>query len=226
MFSFGKREIEVVQEYTYLGIKLTASESFTLAQKLLSEKALRALFKIRRHLNISNISVKLAPKLFDTMVFPILAYGSEVWVQKFQSSEKVGFYRVIKRQFFESKDIDILKNTRLRKDYVKLKLSNHSLHIETGRYCRTFIDRSDRICKYCTSNAVEDEWYFLFSCDFYQEFRDIYFTKLKRLLPETPPLDKNKLLEAIFLLQARKIVILTAKFINNCFSKRRQLPPQ
>ena len=74
MFSFGKREIEVVQEYTYLGIKLTASRSFTLAQKLLSEKALRALFKIRRHLNIANISVKLA-----TMVFLILAYGSEVW---------------------------------------------------------------------------------------------------------------------------------------------------
>ena len=44
------------------------------------------------------------------------------WV--FQSSEKLGFYRVIKRQsVFESRDIDILKNTRLRKDYVKLKLT-------------------------------------------------------------------------------------------------------
>ena len=65
-----------MQEYTYLGVKLTASGSFTLAQKRLSEKALRAFFKNHRHLSISKISVKLATKLFDTMVFPILAYGT------------------------------------------------------------------------------------------------------------------------------------------------------
>ena len=50
-------------------------------------------------------------------------------------------------------------------------------------------------------------------------------TKLRRLLPEPPPSDKNKLLEAIFLSQYGKVVIHTAKFINHCFTKRRQQPP-
>ena len=54
------------------------------------------------------------------------------WVHKFQSSEKLGFYRVIRRHFFESRDIDIHKNTRLRK-------YNNSLHVETGRYCRPYV---------------------------------------------------------------------------------------
>ena len=114
-------------------------------------------------------------KLFIDMKVACLNY----WVHKFQSSEKLGFYRVKKRQLFESRDIDMLKNTRLTKNYVKLKLSNHSLHVETGRYCRPYINRSDRICQYCIFKAVKDEWHFLFSCDFYQEFRDTYFTKLK-----------------------------------------------
>ena len=40
------KEIEIVEEYTYLGITITAPGSFSVAQKTLSDKSMNALFKI------------------------------------------------------------------------------------------------------------------------------------------------------------------------------------
>ncbi|CAG2234083.1 MLH1 [Mytilus edulis] len=42
------------------------------------EKDRKALFKIKKSLSLNN-SCRLLEKLFDTMVLPILLYGSEVW---------------------------------------------------------------------------------------------------------------------------------------------------
>ena len=78
-FSFKGNEIEIVQEYTYLGIKITASGSFTVAQNLLAEKAINALFKIRKQINFSGLPFSSAQKIFETAIEPILTYGSEVW---------------------------------------------------------------------------------------------------------------------------------------------------
>jgi hypothetical protein len=42
----------------------------------------------------------------------------------------------------------------------KLKLSAHSLAIETGRYCKPTIPANERFCKAC-KDKVEDEHHFL-----------------------------------------------------------------
>ena len=44
-FSINNYPLEIVQEYTYLGVKLTTSGSFNLCQKTLAEKGLNALYK-------------------------------------------------------------------------------------------------------------------------------------------------------------------------------------
>ena len=41
--------------------------------------------------------------------------------------------------------------------------------IEEGRYRN--IDRMDRICQYCNTNLVEDEYHFLLVCPAYREIR-------------------------------------------------------
>jgi hypothetical protein len=78
-FTLDNKTIEIVQEYCYLGIKLNSNGKFTLAMKQLGEKALHALYSIRRHLNLHNLNPKLAIKIFDTIISPILLYNSEVW---------------------------------------------------------------------------------------------------------------------------------------------------
>ena len=49
-FTLDNKTIEIVQDYCYLGIKrLNSNGKFTLAMKQLGEKALHALYSIRRH---------------------------------------------------------------------------------------------------------------------------------------------------------------------------------
>ena len=48
-------------------------------------------------------------------------------------------------------------------------MSAHSLEIETGRYNATPLDQ--RICKFCTSPHVENEYHFLLVCPVYTYLR-------------------------------------------------------
>ena len=60
----------------------------------------------------------------------------------------------------------------------KLRISNHQLEIEAGRYKKKEIDQ--RLCKICNGNGcVEDEFHFLMTCKAYQAERNDFFTKLK-----------------------------------------------
>ena len=51
-------------------------------------------------------------------------------------------------------------NTRHRIALTKLRLSNHKLAIETGRYSRPFKKPEERICPICKIE-MEDEYHFL-----------------------------------------------------------------
>ena len=78
-FFLGDNCTEIVNEYTYLGLKLTANNKFTMATKQLSEKTQHALFKIRKNINSNRLNPKVAMKIFDGIVSPILLYNSEIW---------------------------------------------------------------------------------------------------------------------------------------------------
>ena len=73
IFNMDKQTIEIVQNYTYLGTSISSLGNFSLALDQLKEKALHALFNLRKHTNISKLSPSLANKIFDTMISP------EVW---------------------------------------------------------------------------------------------------------------------------------------------------
>ena len=78
-FSINNQSIEVVQEYTYLGVKITTSGNFHLCQKTLAEKVLNALYKIYKHIDFFQLSLRSANKIFETAIVPILTYGAEIW---------------------------------------------------------------------------------------------------------------------------------------------------
>ena len=78
-FHIDNEIIEIVQNYTYLGTALISSTgNFSVALDKLKEKALYALFSLRKHTNISKLSPLLANKIFDMMISPILTYNSEI----------------------------------------------------------------------------------------------------------------------------------------------------
>ena len=79
IFNIDKQTIEIVQNHTYLGTLISSTGNFKLALDQLKEKALHALFSLRKHTNIRKLSPSLANKIFDTMISPILTYNSEIW---------------------------------------------------------------------------------------------------------------------------------------------------
>ena len=51
-----------------------------------------------------------------------------------------------------------------------MRISDHFLEIEKGRYKR--MKRENRICQYCHTNDIEDEFHFFFKCPKYKSIRD------------------------------------------------------
>ena len=72
-----------------------------------------------------------------------------------------------------------IKNTRHRIALTKLRLSNHKLAIETGRYSRPFKKPAERTCPICKIE-MEDEYHFLNICPAYQEKRSSLLDYLKK----------------------------------------------
>ena len=79
-FTINEKVLENVKEFKYLGITVhKKSCSFTPTLKYQKTKATRALYALRAKININNLPIKVAFKLFDSIIKPILLYGSEVW---------------------------------------------------------------------------------------------------------------------------------------------------
>ena len=56
-FRIGNEVIDVVQNYTYLRIRITSSGNFTLSLEHLRQKALHALFSLRRHTDLKFLTL-------------------------------------------------------------------------------------------------------------------------------------------------------------------------
>ena len=78
-FSINNQILENTNEYKYLGIIINKKGSFLPVLDDLSCKAKRAIYSINSKINIRFLSVKTLLKCFDSLIYPILLYGSEVW---------------------------------------------------------------------------------------------------------------------------------------------------
>ena len=92
-FTFNNRKLKTVKSYSYLGITLNRNGSFRSAVTILADKALKAYFKIKMTVGL-NISCKLLEKLFDTLVSPVLLYGSEIWGTTFNFQDSDPFEHI------------------------------------------------------------------------------------------------------------------------------------
>ena len=79
-FKYANETIETVNKQTYLGIEMTSSGRYAYARKILSKKATKIVFKMKRLLShIDSSAVETRKELFDAVVKPVLLYGCEIW---------------------------------------------------------------------------------------------------------------------------------------------------
>ena len=146
----GQDLIEQVDKYTYLGCIMTPSGSFKENNKYLYDKAMRALFSIKRELDSvthNNIPLNIYIKLFNYQVLPILLYSSECWgAYLHKSISKCGLTDAV---LFKSKDIIEKLHTKFCKLILQMpkNATNIACKAELGRY-PLLLNISKRIMSY------------------------------------------------------------------------------
>ena len=79
-FIYNGEEIEIVKQFSYLGIVFTSGGSCHETQKTLAGQALKAIFAMNKYLyKFMHLKPSHILDLFDKLISPILNYGSEVW---------------------------------------------------------------------------------------------------------------------------------------------------
>jgi hypothetical protein len=126
-FTYDEEHIEVVEKYTYLGTCMNYNGNCVPNLKALSVLANKAMFAVLqkgKHLEIDTML-----HLFDTMVMPILLYGSEIW----------GYC-----------NIEIIERVHLRFCKILLKLQKSTTNVmvygELGRYPLSLCIKVRMVC--------------------------------------------------------------------------------
>lgn len=105
-FYYSSNAIEIVDCYKYLGVDFHSSGKFIQAVSSLSDKAKKAYFALKSKLPYSeNLSVKTWLQLFNSMITPILTYGSEVWISEFKPN-----FEALDKSKLEKTQNSIFKN--------------------------------------------------------------------------------------------------------------------
>ena len=115
----------------------------------------------------------------------------QLWQTKLENSKKLEFYKTFKSDYNCEQYLNIINNPIQRRDYTKLRISNHNLMIEYGRYGNAKTPRENRRCPVCNLNHVETERHLIFTCSCY-ELRERFYDDIKYITKiEFPPKDQE-----------------------------------
>ena len=97
-----------------------------------------------------------------------------------------------------------------RRALTKLRISDHILQIERGRYSKDYIKPELRICPHC--HIMEDEAHFLLDCTLYENIRNTLFLDIKTNANFKQLIDPKNNVNKI------------AKYVHDCFKIRQSIP--
>ena len=127
---YTNENIEIVNDFNYLGTIFNYTGSFSLNQKALAEKGLKALNVLHSKVRRFDFDTSTLFQLFDAFVCSILGFTSEIW------------------GFSKSKEIERI-HLKFCKRVLSVKRStcNFAIYCELGRY-PLYIHRYARMIKY------------------------------------------------------------------------------
>ena len=125
---------------------------------------------------------------------------------------KLHFYQTLKSSFTIEPYLQLVCNRNQRAWLTRIRISAHSLHIETGRYKGTPLN--ERLCKFCNLNKLDDEYHFCLICPTFLTKRNCLFGKLSSINPYFPSLNNNQKLSTLLCPTNPKSTKLINKFIS------------
>ena len=131
---------------------------------------------------------------------------------------KLRVYRTFKTEYTYESYLDTITNVKHRMTFTQLRISNHILEIEKGRYRRPYQKPEERICPLCKIEP-EDELHFLLRCTAYDEKRHEFLTNLKTAFQmEVFQMSEKELFKT--LMSPKRITApMVAKYVYECYKK-------
>ena len=129
-FIYNDEQLEIVDDFNYLGITLNYTGTFALNIKCLKGKALRAMHTLLNNIKRYNIRPDISLQLFDAFVGSILNYGCPIW----------GFTKSCELERIHLQFCKTILG-------VKQSTSNAAIYAELGRY-PLYVFRFVHIIKY------------------------------------------------------------------------------
>ena len=89
-----------------------------------------------------------------------------------KGGNKLRYYRLLKQPLHNmEKYLTVIKDPMLRQAMTRLRISNHTLLIESGRHTHPPTPPEERLCTLCNLKDVEDEPHFLIACPRFSHLR-------------------------------------------------------
>lgn len=129
---------------------------------------------------------------------------------------KLRCYRQFKTQFGFEKYLSMSLPVIDRVHLTKLRISNHKLGIETGRYFSIPVDK--RVCPSC--GQIDDEIHFLFNCNLFDTDRQSFFRKVDAPFLSNLNLRNEIKLSMLLSSDRESIIIPLASFVTKAFKSR------
>ena len=155
-------------------------------------------------------------KAYNKMRINYLSY----WKSKVEHSTKLEFFRSQNTTHSQAKYLSSVRQFKIRQATTKLRISNHALMIEIGRYQMPKVPKDRRLCSLCDQSKIEDENHFLFECPTYEILRRKLITNSNTKIESFM---NNSELKSLMESEDQSIHILIATFIHNLFKHRNNL---
>ena len=142
----------------------------------------------------------------------------EFWSDRLKTFSKMETYCLLKQNFGLENYISDVNIREHRIALSKMRISNHRLAIETGRFSKT--PRNERLCIFCKANniyEIEDEQHVLLRCSKFNDLRNDLSDNVRNTCPRIDSLnDENKFL---YLLNSNGSTIKNvARFVHSAFT--------
>ena len=153
-------------------------------------------------------------------------YYEKIWKDMLVKTNKPLVYLKHKSEFKMESYLTQVTYTSHRRALTKLRLSDHKLEIESGRYIRPKINRENRTCKLCSKPnkqaPIEDEVHFITRCDNFMQIKNLrneFFNEI--MLPKGYTDEKQYIM--LMKMDSKEDNIKLAKFVCQLSKKRENI---
>ena len=127
---------------------------------------------------------------------------------------KLRFYKKLKSSFTPEPYITNILNKSQRAWLTRYRVSAvPTLGIEAGRYTRPVTPVTSRVCKYCSSNKLDDEYHAILECDTFLIKRNCFLGKITSMLPNFGQMSLDHKLLTILCPATSEIAVCVSKYL-------------